>query len=161
MNKEYLEVKAEDISKLLYEVYDVPSGICEQIKNMQHRLESIDNANPSEALKELEELEKMLNKFVKYKVIDIAFINIKQALLKAQEQEKKPYLKWEDLEFTYEEQAIKVKMGERKYTLVYHKWFMLSKWYYHAELRNEETLEIIHDIREGIFNDLHLERVEE
>lgn len=72
----------------------------------------------------------------------------------------KKYLKWEDLEFTYEEQAIKVKMGERKYTLIYHKWFMLNKWYYDAELRNEETLEIIHNIRRYLFNDLRLERVE-
>ena len=57
MSKEYLEAKPEDISKLLYEVYDVPSGICEQIKNMAQRLESIDNANPSEALECLEALE--------------------------------------------------------------------------------------------------------
>lgn len=34
MNKEYIQAKLEDISKLLYEVYGVPSGICEQINKV-------------------------------------------------------------------------------------------------------------------------------
>lgn len=56
MSKECIQVKATDIIELLYDVYGVPSGICEQIKNMVQRLESIDNAKPSEALECLERL---------------------------------------------------------------------------------------------------------
>lgn len=60
MSKEYLEAKPEDIANLLYEVYDVPSGICEQIKDMVQRLESIDNAKPSETLAAYEKLDNTL-----------------------------------------------------------------------------------------------------
>jgi len=51
-----LTVEPTDIAKLLYDIYDVPSGICEQIKNMVQRLEAIDNANPSEAMNCVERL---------------------------------------------------------------------------------------------------------
>lgn len=61
-----LEAKTEDISKLLYEVYDVPSGICEYIDKVLQRLEQIDNARVfekvecSEALECLEKLEELV-----------------------------------------------------------------------------------------------------
>ena len=42
MNKEYLEAKAEDISKLLYEVYDVPSSICEYIDESLQRIKDLE-----------------------------------------------------------------------------------------------------------------------
>lgn len=60
MSKEYLEVKPEDISKLLYDVYGVPSGICEYIKCMVQRLEAIDNSEPSEALECLDRIDNTL-----------------------------------------------------------------------------------------------------
>lgn len=95
MIKECIQVKAEDISKLLYEVYDVPSGICEQIKIMQQRLEEIDNANPSEAMKCLENIGfAPLNEVCGYPYTRIKdeydedFNIVKQTLLKSQEQEK-------------------------------------------------------------------------
>ena len=76
-------------------------------------------------------------------------------------EQPKQYLKWEDLEFKEEEQWLKVKMGDRNYTLIYWKFTLLGKEYYTSELRNEETLDIIQHIRGKLFNDLHLERVEE
>ena len=98
MSKECIQVKATDIVDLLYEVYDVPNGICEQIKNMIQRLEAIDNAKPSEALECLEEIAKAPTfmggnpKYLYHTKSEIPFIEdintIKQALLKAKEQEK-------------------------------------------------------------------------
>lgn len=51
-------------------------------------LQSIKEAKPSEAMGELETLKEMLNEFVKHNLIDKAFTTIKQALLKAEKQEK-------------------------------------------------------------------------
>ena len=128
-------------------------GVTEDFDTVEQallELTSINKANHTEALNVLKATEK-------YTGIDLTVV--KNALLKAQE--SKHYLKWEDLDFKEEEQWLKVKMGDRNYTLIYHKWFMLGKWYYGVELRNEETLDIIDHIREKLFNDLHLERAEE
>ncbi len=81
MSKEYLEAKPEDIVKLLYEVYDVPSGICEHIKNMQQRLEAIDNSKPSEAMDSLKQIEDVIETKIGLGVVNTYIINIiKQAL---------------------------------------------------------------------------------
>lgn len=89
MSKECIQAKPEDIVELLYEVYDVPSGICEHIKNMVQRLESTDNANPSEALECLKQIEDVIETKIGLGVVNTYLINIiKQALIKAQEQEK-------------------------------------------------------------------------
>lgn len=174
MNKEYIQVKADDISKLLYEVYDVPSGICEQIKNMVQRLEAIDNSNPSEVLKYLEEwygflmadndttysngYENEIEYNRRKEAIYKQYYIIKQALLKAQE--PKHYLKWEDLEFDNNAQVkknLKVKLGDNIY----------SAFYYYSFFMDCETFCIARDTLslyitdKQFFNDLHLERVEE
>ena len=86
MSKEYLEVKSEDIANLLYEVYDVPNGICEHIKNMVQRLESIDNANLSEALEDLDRMAQQV--FRTDDDFELYYDKVKQHILKAQEQEK-------------------------------------------------------------------------
>ena len=81
MTKE-LGAKIEDISKLLYEVYDVPSGICEHIEQALTELEQIKNAEPTKALERLEDMAKdtYVGDYYK-KNID----TIKQALIKAEQ----------------------------------------------------------------------------
>ena len=88
MTKECIQDKPEDISELLYEVYDVPSGICEQIENMVQRLKAIENADPSDAL---ECLEWIIKNYIgnDYYVYEEELITIKQALTKVQEQKDK------------------------------------------------------------------------
>jgi len=65
--------------------------IIEIIKEKIQRLESIDNAKPSEALKDLKELHELAygNDKTSWKIDEIRMSShIKQALIKAQEQEK-------------------------------------------------------------------------
>ena len=85
MSKCELEVEPKDIAMLLYDIYDVPSGICEQIKNMVQRLESIDNSNPSEAMESLERLN--YHTTLEYQDSKEYYI-VRQYIHKAQEQEK-------------------------------------------------------------------------
>ena len=80
---EVLEAKPEDIGKLLYEVYDVPSGICEYINKALLELKAIKEAKPSEAMECLEELRSNLGV-----IYNDTLNTIEQALLKAQELEK-------------------------------------------------------------------------
>ena len=72
--------------------------------------------------------------------------------------EKKNYLKWEDLEFKEKRQTIKVRMGNTIYNLFLYKYAYTG--YKRCHLCNEEET-LIYDIQEQLFNDLHLERVEE
>lgn len=64
----------------------------EIIKQALQRLEAIDNANPSEALEKLDKVNNYLNDVYDYKEIKAErrkdIDSIKQALIKAQEQEK-------------------------------------------------------------------------
>ena len=127
-------------------------------------LESIDNANPSEALEYLEEIKNYfpfvdLGKGKEY-VCEKEFNTIKQALLKAQE--PKCYLKWEDLEFKEDGQETLVLLNDTKYRMYYYKGYGEC-----INLFTEDEISVIH-IFEGcspqdkqFFNDLHLERVEE
>lgn len=122
------------------------------------RLEAIDNAEPSEALECLERIgaEKLArgelirndNKLEPY--ID----TIKQALLKAQE--PKHYLKWEDLELSYNMKNVKVKMGDNEYIIRY---FLNALDDYECFLCDVERNQLIR-LYKQFFNDLHLERVE-
>ena len=162
MSKEYLEA----LNRLYCE------GNLEQhkkdyefLKKALNRLESIDNANPSEALECLERIgaEKLARgELIRNDDKVEPYLNtIKQALLKAQE--PKQYLKWEDLDFTIERQFIKVKLNNTEYILKYY-----------VSVLNEEMIEILGANKSFIiglshtcindkqfFNDLHLERVEE
>ena len=131
-------------------------------KFLKEYLESIDNANPSEALGCLERVKDYLSNVYDYKEIieevrkDID--NIKQALLKAQE--PKQYLKWEDLEFkeNNEYSYFKVKLGDNVY----------KAFSYFSYVFNKDTVVIrannqfaITEDNKQFFNDLRLERVEE
>ena len=53
MSKEYINLKAEDISKLLHETYNVPTIMCEHIRRCLQLLETIVNTDPNEALTEI------------------------------------------------------------------------------------------------------------
>ena len=161
MSKDYLEAFGTIVSLLTNDRTGTVMGSKELsvIEQALLELQYIKEANPSEALKCLESIKDALwDDDFHYQRHSKLLDTIEQALLKAQE--PKHYLKWEDLDFKEEEQTMKVRMGDRNYTLIYHKWFMLGKWYYGVELRNEETLDIIDHIRGKLFNDLHLEVVE-
>ena len=169
------------------------------VEQALQRLETIDNANPSEALKCLEGLncglkdDKAIHITLGY--FEKAYPTIKQALLKTQEQEEdiihykgtvanlrrdnallkelnaklrqkaqepKQYLKWEDLEFTSEDQTIKVKMGDTVYKILYRRCDGIEEVQLLSEDEKLLVLNLIGKYKDNIqvFNDLHLERVE-
>jgi len=135
------------------------------IEQALHRLEAIDNAEPSEAW------EIVYNNF-DYLISDVGIENddvniclktikeqlptIKQALLK--QQEPKQYLKWEDLEFNHTPKMIDVKMNDNKYKLVVG-YNVAGKNL--AILRDGKNEYYFLEYDKQFFNDLHLERVEE
>ena len=136
-----------------------------EVEKALKRLESIDNAEPSEAWKIV------YNNF-DYLISDVGIENddvniclktikeqlptIKQALLKAQE--PKQYLKWEDLEFNHTPKYIDVKMSGNKYKLVVG-YNVAGKNL--AILRDGKNEYYFLEYDKQFFNDLHLERVEE
>lgn len=140
--------------------------IVEKFRQTLQRLEAIDNANPSEALQELNILQNALDKYLRTPLAEYVNLfdcinTIKQYILKAQQ--PKQYLKWEDLEFKEETTYENVKMGEHIYELKYWKYkdsykdFMGNDIYYYEKfvyLRGHQI-----ECTE-LFNDLHLERVE-
>ena len=153
------------------------------MKKCYQRLQSIDNSNPSEALKELEQMREYGNHFWVADKVNKSYITIKEYILKAQELEKelketetkyfemchtsayfeqentklkkklnKHCLKWEDLDFTREEQMMKVLLNGREHILFY---------------ESDEFLDyvaidgvFINTTNKQIFDNLHLERVE-
>lgn len=127
------------------------------IKSNLHRLESIDNSTPSEALKCFENMQYRIAS----NISTIEYTTIKQALLKTQE--PKQYLKWEDLEFTRDEKVMLVKMGDTVYKVLYR----CCDGDKEVQLLSEDEkllcLLLIGKYKDNIqfFNDLHLERVEE
>ena len=99
MNKEYLE--AFGLVKRTCELYIettrflkgsdiITNQIKEALNTIQNRLEAIDNANPSEALEELELVENWIRdrELKSSKVIEPSLTIIKQALLKVEENAK-------------------------------------------------------------------------
>ena len=90
MNKEYLE--AFKTIKIKCHPNSNPSPLVdsalEVVEQALQRLESIDNAKPSEALEDLEQLAEMADKCWVSCDVHKWKTTIKQALLKAQEQEK-------------------------------------------------------------------------
>jgi len=183
MSKEYLEA-FERIKELpdSYRKQDVWEHCymvdCEKIEQALQRLESIDNANPSEALECLEKLKGMEISSMPFsdeygtQEVDLNDIRkvgsqlntdfreyidaIKQALQKAQE--PKQYLKWEDLEFNHTPKMIDVKMSGNKYKLVVG-YNVAGKNL--AILRDSKKEYYFLEYDKQFFNDLHLERVEE
>jgi len=141
------------------------------IEQSLQRLESIDNAEPSEALECLEDIYRngvFISK-VSFreqhptnispetnKSISVQCNTIKQSLLKAQE--PKHYLKWEDLEFNHTPKMIDVKMNGNKYKLVVG-YNVAGKNL--AILRDNKKEYYFLEYDKQFFNDLHLEMVEE
>ena len=128
----------------------------ETIFNALKRLESIDNANPSEALEDLEALEQDIKDRVilaEDRQLKLCAV-IKQALLKAQE--PKQYLKWEDLEFKEMYKIIPVRMGDNVYQMAY--CLYENEGYIRLEDCQRIYLELFANEKK-FFNDLHLERV--
>lgn len=154
MSKEYLET----LEKIKQEFNCDPEyyglgGAFEIIESALRRLESIDNANPSEALECLMYLK------AEFRDYPSAFNSIKNALLKAQEPKK--YLKWEDLEF--KEKAIykRVTLNGELYLLKTYRNFILCFDIVELEKTDGTILFHINQYNLQFFNDLHLERVEE
>ena len=150
---------------------DIERGNCEYnvtdyldtIETALKRLESIDNSNPSEALKDLERIgsDYFLGSkdcLVK-KIYEKEYNNIKQVLLKAQE--PKQYLKWEDLEFKDYEQEISVLLNGNKYSVKYT--LLPDDDFYRVWIYKEDkcifSLDGKYAEDKQFFNDSHLERV--
>ena len=127
-------------------------NIAEVVQALQ-RLESIENAEPSEALNCLERLHDC--GIFNYEEME-DYNAIKQALIKAQE--PKHYLKWEDLEFNHTPKMFDVKMSGNKYKLVVG-YNVAGKNL--AILRDGKKEYYFLEADKQFFNDLHLERVEE
>lgn len=93
---------------------------------------------------------------------DKDFDSIKQVLQKVQEP-KKNYLKWEDLEFKNYEQEIPVLLNGNKYSLKYT--LLPDDDYYMVWIYKKNKCRFSLDGKylenKQLFNDLHLERVEE
>lgn len=85
------------------------------------------------------------------------------AELRLKAQEPKKYLKWEDLDFTSEDQTMKVKMGDTIYKILYRRCDGIEEVQLLSEDEKLLFLNLIGKYKDNIqfFNDLHLERVEE
>ena len=171
MSKEYLEAFKNLKQELYYSPNQIPDvdKWHEIIDNALLRLESIDNAEPSEAMKMLESIGTINlgdNPYVAFEsdmlknVYKHEFATIKQALLK--QQEPKKYLKWEDLEFKEETQEMKVLLNGKIYVLEYKFYTYEHNVIYLSTLDYDKVLTCMGDYSFDIqfFNDLHLERVE-
>ena len=159
------------ITKHQYDYYENELQTLESIEKSLHRLESIDNAEPSEALKCFENMQSRIACYIS----TIEYATIKQALLKKQELPEpfktgvdigvikpKQYLKWENLEFDNNasvKKHIKVKLGDNIYKAYYHFCFLLNSELFCIENANENLN--IYITNKQFFNDLRLERVEE
>lgn len=171
MSKEYLEA----LNKIQHDFGQLKGqelvSCYETIFNALKRLESIDNANPSEALECLNNIEADLIGLPKHITeYDEGFDNylediednidkVEQALLKAQE--PKNYLKWEDLEFKIFDQEISVLLNGNKYSLKYYTYDIGDMAHLYKENRNIFVFDGRCSEDKQFFNDLHLERVKE
>ena len=189
MSKEYLE--AFGLVKRTCELYIettrflkgsdiIANQIKEALNTIQNRLESIDNSNPSEALESFDYIVRNLEAVVD----DVVYMDciehlttIKQALLKAQE--PKQYLTWETLPFKKKSPEcprgivrLNAKMGNtplkvfcsynkdgiHHYVEIYR--VINDTLYIFMNLLDDENDEE-YKLEPQLFNDLHLERVEE
>ena len=172
MSKEYLEALDWLEEKCYVESPQAEKfeECCKIIRQSLHRLESIDNANPIEALKDLEFISHELKAYYEHLYIilrsdkkeltsNMKRINtyldvIKLTLLKAET--PKHYLKWENLEFEHTPKYIDVKMSGNKYKLVVG-YNVAGKNL--AILRDGKNEYYFLEYDKQFFNDLHLERV--
>lgn len=166
MSKEYLEAFNYIRNKFI-DLFHEDNPDFDIVESALNRLESIDNAEPSEALECVESIEADLTGLPKHVTeYDECFDSylediwdsidtIKQALLKAQE--PKQYLKWENLE---KDRTYKVLLNGIQYELVKR----YDDYEYRCDyitLQKKTGVSIfIYEYEKEIFNDLHLERVE-
>ena len=151
-------IVTDTVTKHQYDYYENELQTLESIEQALLELQSIKETNPSEALECLEALEQDIKDrtiLAEDRQLKLCAV-IKQALLKAQE--PKHYLKWEDLEFNIEKQMMAVLLNGTKYTLILGRNVHIDKL---AFLRNGEINYYFLEIDKQLFNDLHLERVEE
>ena len=137
---------------------------CDLIITALTEYEVIQNAEPSEALKCLEEINfHRLDNPIKHTILISMFTSdyeslyntIKQTLL--QGQQSKHSLKWEDLEFEKEEQTMIVRLNGTEYDM---KYFGKEESEF-IMLQNDNNVVAFSDYcNKQFFNDLHLERVE-
>lgn len=83
-----LTVKPKDIGMLLYDIYDVPSSICESLKSLIERLEAIENSNPSDAMECFKRVWNDINAHNDYRQDFKDLRIIENYILKSQIQEK-------------------------------------------------------------------------
>lgn len=138
--------------------YNVDAKSQLELKKALQRLEAIDNIKPSEVMRELDEIENATTDNDRDYLIFAYFPDIRNCILKVQEQEKK-YLKWEDLDT--KPYTMKVKMGDSLYML---------NWSYSSDddYDNSKSVTLralngdwLFNLERYFFNDLRLERVEE
>ena len=93
---------------------------------------------------------------------DNALLKELNAELRLKAQEPKQYLKWEDLDFTKEEQCLKVKMGDNFYRILWCNDFGANVVSLYKYITNDYLMycSCIKENGKQFFNDLHLERVE-
>ena len=166
-------IVTDTFTKHKYDYYERELQTLESIEQALKRLESIDNANPSEALECVERLDKMefhrsIETYVSEIDSDISetqylgntdeFYTIKQALIK--EQEPKQYLKWEDLEFKEKQQVMDVLLNGKPYILYFYKLSTQNEVTIFSIDMHIVTLSSNYTEDVQFFNDLHLERVE-
>ena len=99
-------------SNTTFDVLEQINKDVELLKKALERLESIDNANPSEALECLKRIDKEYSTITDEDFI-ICYTTIKQVLLKAQEQEKEKLLELEQALIQGENNRIKLEKSEK------------------------------------------------
>lgn len=142
----------------------------ELVKDALQKLNSIENTDNVDYNKALECLDKLFNEYVELCVdagsnehiyqecnLTSPYNIVKQTLLAAQNQKK--YLKWEDLDFRFEDKYMKVKLNGSIYTLRYTRNTLMEFPIAYLEFGNTEITII--DCQKQFFNDLHLESVNE
>lgn len=150
MSKEYIQALNDLFGLVAFQgSFTKAQKYFDIIEEALQRLESIDNSNPSEALKIFNKVDNIRLLFTKEEKSTIT-----QALLK--EQEPKQYLKWEDLEFKGEEQTMKVILNGSVHFLSYYRNMFSDNL-----CMIDNTGITIWKENKQFFNDLHLEKVEE
>lgn len=129
MSKEYLEAFNYIRNKFI-DLFHEDNPDFDTLEDALQRLEAIDNANPSEAMKALKELRTIANMYCSFNGTqcehnkELADI-VEQVLLKTQE--LKQNLKWEDLIFSKEPTYIKATLNGIRVTIKCWKEYM-KEW---------------------------------
>ena len=132
------------------------------VREALQRLEKIDNAESSEALKCLENLFSNVVSTTYNRESSLKDFNtIKRYILKEQEQKK--YLKWKDLDFGYgRTKVLKVRMNDTVYKIFYRFFDNTDEVQLLSEDEKSMYFILVGKFKDNIklFNDLHLEVLE-